>query len=544
MANLTPRPDDRTYDQLVDLLRRQLPTEEHTDHNASDPGIMLNELLSWLAEMTLYRMNRVPESHQAKFLDFLIDPPEPVTVDVRFQATFQVAPASGSVTIPAGTLLATDFDLGRRTVFETIQTLTLTRPLSLFAEGTVTARAILEVTGEALGVSDGHAEQVYLLRPPRHALGITDPDAAAPILIDYVHRTAAYEPNPRVRVGAEVWTAMPSLGTDASRVTALNPAKHFMVEPNESRVRFGDGRFGAIPPLGAVITCDRYAVLDGPPPSEAERAARKHALKVRAGDVKHMLNFAPPADVTLSLVNKDAEGGAHFFPVSRRFELGLREFRAPFRLVTEADFERAVMEDFNAFQELSAAALLILRASVVFNRRPPLDDDTEAPGYVTLVLVADAPSLEDTLRDETIAVATKQGLVNLPAGLWQRLKRFLDPRRLITTRLELHTPLLKAFTMNVTVVASRDRNVARLQEELRGAVQDFLSIVRGGFDGRGWKLGRSVYRSQLFRLLEGTDGVDHVAGLSLSPADAQGNVPIAPHELPLLQSLALTVVRG
>ena len=536
MANLTPRPDDRTYEQLVDLLRRQLPTDEHTDHNPSDPGIMLNELLSWLGEMVLYRMNRVPESHEARFLDFLIDPPEPVTVEMEFIATFQSAPATAVVTIPAGTLVATDYLSGRRFVFETIRSVELRRPdlpEPPVVRGSVTARAIREIFNEPLGISDGEAHQVFALRPPRQALGIGG-DAPAPILTDFVHRTATYEPNPRVDVGAEHWSGEPSLLTERARIGGSELGKRYMVDANESVIRFGDGVFGAIPPSGALVSATRYVVLDGPA-----------ALTVGESAVTNPLNLSLPIDVTVAIRNSDAEGGAHFHPVSRRNRLGLGEFRAPYRLVTTSDFERAILADFNAFQALSGRTPSILRAVVAFNRRPPLEDAIDAPGNVTVLLIAGSPQFDEAqYRDESIAVPVKQAMLAVSDALWRRLRRFLEPRRLITTRLHPSAPTVRPFTMTATVGASADRNLARVETELRERVYGFLSLISGGFDGRGWPLGRDVFRSQLFRLLEEADGVDHVEALALDPVDAQGNVHLAPDELPLLQSLILAVTRA
>jgi hypothetical protein len=549
MTLLIPRLDDRTYEQLADLLRRQLTSEEWTDHNASDPGIMLIELLAWLGEMAQYRMDRVPQSHRDKFLNLIIDPPDPVTVTVKFQATFLPAPATGSVTIPAGTLVATDYTLGRRFVFETLENLALVRPeppppfpAPLAAQGSTKARAILEVFDEALGVSNGAKNQVFELRPPRQSLGISDPDAPTPILIDFVHGTSTYDPNPQVRVqttvGTENWTAVSSLLCEGERVTTHPSARHFMVEAQENRIRFGDGDFGAIPAPNAVITCTRYVVLDGPPPHVVPPPA-KHALTVKAGDVKHILRVPGPplpSDVTLKMArnsatdsNTDAEGGANFFPVSQRFERGLRQFRAPYRLITQRDFERAVLEDYNAFQRLSQSAPEILGLSVVFNKRPL----TGTGGTTELV---DAPS--------HVTLVPLFGAGTSPiADLWERLRRFLDPRRLITTRLDFLAPRLKPLDITATVVVAGDQSVADLRSQLETRVADFLSRVHGDFDGRGWRLGRNVYRSQVFRLLEETEGVDHVSALSLNPSDAQGNVEIAPHELPELRTLTLAVVR-
>ncbi|HEX7119491.1 MAG TPA: hypothetical protein VF212_11925 [Longimicrobiales bacterium] len=538
MAIRIPSLDDRTYEQLLDVLRRQIPPGAWTDHNASDPGIMLLELFCWLGEMALYRMDQVPPSHRQKFLDFLIDPPEPVTVEVEFEVEFTDPAGPESVTIDAGTQLATDYVDGRRHVFETFRPLEIRRPaVGIKASGTTTARAILEVTNEPLGVSDGTPDQTFTLRPPRAALGLAA-DEPAPLLTDFVHRTAGYEPNPLVRVGGAIWTPVASLRTGASRATPSG-APHYAVEPSEMRIRFGDGTFGAIPPEGTLIECVRYRLLEGPV-----------ALTVREGDVRHVLNYVPPPGIrVVNVSNGDAEGGENFFPPDRREELGLARFRAPYRLVTERDFERAALEDFNAFQRLSNHQPEIARTAVVFNRRPPsppeLGLDVDAPGYVTLVLLPGAPHFDEAVfQDETVPRATKEAMVALPPGLWERLKRFLDRRRLITTRLVERAPTLQAFSIDATVAIENHRNVADMEQALRKRVYGFLSLLTGGADGRGWPLGRHVYRSQLYRLLEDADGVDHVASLHLTPADAEGNVALGPYDLPLLERLTLALIRA
>ena len=175
-------------------------------------------------------------------------------------------------------------------------------------------------------------------------------------------------------------------------------------------------------------------------------------------------------------------------------------------------------------------------------------DDVPAPSHVTLILFAGNPTFDEAqFRDESVAVSVKQtALENAALGVWDRLRRFLDPRRLITTRLHRATPTLRPFTISVAVAVAADRNLARVESQLRELLYGFLSPISGDFDNRGWRLGRSVYRSQLFQLLEdATDlGVDHVETMTLGPADAQGNVPIAPHELPVLQSLNLGVLRA
>lgn len=68
-----PNLDDRTYADLVEEAISLIPIEapEWTDRNPSDTGIVLIELLAWLTEMVLYRVNQIPDRHQAAFLTLL-----------------------------------------------------------------------------------------------------------------------------------------------------------------------------------------------------------------------------------------------------------------------------------------------------------------------------------------------------------------------------------------------------------------------------------------------------------------------------------------
>ena len=68
-----PNLDNRTYDDLVEEARSLIPVEcpEWTDHNPTDTGIILIELLAWLTEMVLYRVNQIPERNYETFLSLL-----------------------------------------------------------------------------------------------------------------------------------------------------------------------------------------------------------------------------------------------------------------------------------------------------------------------------------------------------------------------------------------------------------------------------------------------------------------------------------------
>lgn len=68
-----PHLDDRTYDDLVQEALSMIPTHapEWTNHNPSDPGIMLIELFAYITEMLLYRLNRVTNANRQAFLNLI-----------------------------------------------------------------------------------------------------------------------------------------------------------------------------------------------------------------------------------------------------------------------------------------------------------------------------------------------------------------------------------------------------------------------------------------------------------------------------------------
>ena len=82
MSLPSPNLDDRTFQEIVDEVKRQIGRRcpEWTDHNVSDPGVTLIELFAWMTEMALYRMNQVPEKNYLRFLEMLgisLEPPAP-----------------------------------------------------------------------------------------------------------------------------------------------------------------------------------------------------------------------------------------------------------------------------------------------------------------------------------------------------------------------------------------------------------------------------------------------------------------------------------
>lgn len=80
-----PDQDTRTYDDILDEMIASIPkyTDKWTNHNPSDPGITILELLSWIEETTLYRINRIPEESYVNFLRLIAGASGVAEVDRR-----------------------------------------------------------------------------------------------------------------------------------------------------------------------------------------------------------------------------------------------------------------------------------------------------------------------------------------------------------------------------------------------------------------------------------------------------------------------------
>ena len=108
MSLTLPRLDDRRWTDLVEEGRALLPlyAPGWTDHNLHDPGITLLELLAWIAEQDLYRIDRVPAAHRRKFLALLGIAPRPAA-GAEAALGVRLAGAGGDpLPLPAGLLLS------------------------------------------------------------------------------------------------------------------------------------------------------------------------------------------------------------------------------------------------------------------------------------------------------------------------------------------------------------------------------------------------------------------------------------------------------
>lgn len=109
---------------------------------------------------------------------------------------------------------------------------------------------------------------------------------------------------------------------------------------------------------------------------------------------------------------------------------------------------------------------------------------------------------------------------------------FLDGRHLVTSQQHVMGPRYADVEIKPQVVRSTTtKSEDRLRRDVNEALLDFFHPLHGGPDGKSWPPGRAVYRSEIYQVIEGVEGVDHVELLTFSPADTQERVEIPAHHL-------------
>ncbi len=125
-----PDLDDREFEALVEDARERIPvhSEKWTDHNVHDPGITIAEMLAWVAETDIYRLDRITDAHVEQYLRLVgIDREPPQQATVRLE--LDPSPTVAGSRVEAGTPLRAGVsqEPSDQEAFRTTAEVTLTR---------------------------------------------------------------------------------------------------------------------------------------------------------------------------------------------------------------------------------------------------------------------------------------------------------------------------------------------------------------------------------------------------------------------------------
>ncbi|MGJ5631440.1 baseplate protein J [Nostoc sp. CALU 1950] len=173
----------------------------------------------------------------------------------------------------------------------------------------------------------------------------------------------------------------------------------------------------------------------------------------------------------------------------------LLELRKTYRAITPDDFEKLVLIDWN--ESPDSADLKIARVKCLAQRNlSHLDANTVTKGHISLVVVPE----------------NNQG-----ENQYKNLFNFLDNRRLLTTRLHIVEPEYVSIAVEAELVLEDGAQAEAVKKQAKKEVEMFFDPLRSQkyWQGKGWPFGRSVYISELYKLLDDLEGVDYVENLQI-----------------------------
>ncbi|MCM1565336.1 MAG: baseplate J/gp47 family protein [Dehalobacter sp.] len=233
-----------------------------------------------------------------------------------------------------------------------------------------------------------------------------------------------------------------------------------------------------------------------------------HSWEIEGFKHLEIINYMPSA------------GDRNAKSIKEAFEDFLRDFKVPYTAVTTSDYE---------YITLNTPGLRVAKAMAVPNYRPFYSQKTKfkstepvkseySKGSVTVVVIPYTPL-------EILKVPPTPS-----AGFIQAVCRHLDRHRLLGTKIHVISPFYVKVTVNATIVPLEgyldDRLILR---DVISALNSYLHPVKGGSERQGWPIGRDVYLSELYELMETVEGVKCIIRLSVSgepgtTRDAQGNL--------------------
>jgi len=222
-------------------------------------------------------------------------------------------------------------------------------------------------------------------------------------------------------------------------------------------------------------------------------------------------------------------------PITETLRRALEALERQGRAITVNDFEQLAKDEFEKCVEHTALDTTIARAKVIVEVVKAEETSHVFPEeqVVKVVIVPNEPDNPTPIPSD---------------DLRQQVFRFLRQRSLITTRVRVVRPDYTHVSVAMTVVRDFSGRLASdtVRQNVAQAIRDFLHPLKGGEDGTGWEFGRAVFRSELYQLIEGIAGVDHVRQLLLNGDTTASEVPEVPLSSPtslvVLQEVRVTVV--
>jgi Baseplate J-like protein len=490
---------------LLDLIPKKLP--EWTDRTEADFGIVLVELVSYLADILSYYQDRLANEaflttarerrsvlNHLRLIGYELAGAAPASARLSLRVHKDL---TGTVEVRKGDQFATASSKeGRGLTFEYVDDKPLVievdnLPPSAREAGFKEAVDIIPVREgrtidrDVLGVSDGSPNQRFRLSQPNVLRDTVQ------IVVETNPPTPTWRQRQHLVFSRRAFTPEELLALEyqdriaSTLAFSRGPDPDYALETDEHQITtvvFGDGRYGQIPAPGADVVA-RY------------RTGGTSAGNVGAGQINLIAAAPQLSAVAARVANRlPASGGADRESIEHAVRHAPTVFASMHRAVTASDY----------------VAQALLFPGVYKARAVPLN-------WNTVVLYV-AP----------------RGTGEEPSDILKRdLRAFFEDKRMLTTQVDIQSPDYVRLEIQVEVGAkSYFRNV-EVEAVARSTVEALFEFERADF-------GQTLYLSKLFEALEALDGVDFVVVQVFrrksdpDPITANGRIQLGENEIALL----------
>jgi hypothetical protein len=286
----------------------------------------------------------------------------------------------------------------------------------------------------------------------------------------------------------------------------------YLLDRASGVVHFGDGDHGRIPPAD-VDGIRAFSYRTGGGSAGNVPAGKIDSLVTAVAGIEAVFNPTP------------AGGGSDKATTEAMLTIGPRRISHRDRAVSAEDFEELAQEASRQVAKVKCLTTtnLVRRGT---GKPDPCDrsqrhDARPAPGFVSLIIVPDAPDAQPCPSLE----------------LRRAVREYLEQRAPSVLagggRIIIRPPDYVEVVVEAEIFVTTLEDASDAEKRGRAALELLLHPLRGGTDGRGWEFGRPVWKSDVFSVLERIDTVDRVENLRFhfrGRTDVEG-VVIGPNEL-------------
>lgn len=305
----------------------------------------------------------------------------------------------------------------------------------------------------------------------------------------------------RIVVDDEKWTEVGDLDGSGPDDT------HYMIERGEARIRFGNGIHGRIPPSGSQVKAEVYCYGGGTEGNIKSNSAWE-------------FNRDDYSQCKISLNNKfKATGGADEETFSSALVRLKKDLKVPWRGISLEDYEYIATHT----------------PGLRFGRSKALVRKEKLSGRMDF----------HTIQVIVVPFSTK-AKPEPSQGFMNTVLSHLNRHRLLTDKVEVKGPDYVGIGVNISVHIEPGYSEEGRKNEIIEVLNDFLDPLNGGENGKGWPFGRTVYRSEIYSLIENVEGVDCVQSVNLESAQKkvndQGNIEVDEDTLVYSTSHHVTII--